>query len=270
MEYKKLLDKLIERYNLDYPVYYQEDWEQIIPLKEFELKHDDNIDITYHNNDIIEENEDDVWNGVVRRPREFNVQERYIKSINSDYYSYISINNELLDNVNDYRRDFLVNTGNIKFSHSLGVLNCIILEKEDNLQVVYHKRSDNVGINSNRGVDDNHSSLLECTEDEFAEELFNDNTELIDNLDFSVYYTGACLPITMCNFHITSLIHINGEDVNRFLDNIEKSPESEEIYIEDLDVVKSNIGDEINIYNSTLGGYYCLNRTIDVADSICD
>jgi hypothetical protein len=91
---------------------------------------------------------------------------------------------------------------------------------------------------------------------------------LVDELNFSTYYTDICVSIDSCAFQVISSIYLDGKDATKFLENFEKSKESEEIFIEPLEDVKSKIGNEINIYNSSLGGYYCIKRNLECYEKI--
>jgi hypothetical protein len=272
---KTFLEELMEKYSLDKPVYTKDKWERITDLKDFSLDFDNNIKYTYYNYDLMDTDREDVWNGEIKSLKEFEIEEKYIKAISSDYYTTLSIIKELEENTDHYRREGVIENGFIELSNSLSVMSTVFLDLEEGSKIVYHKRSENTeeyplhfSSVPNGKVDSNHSSLMDCVVEEFREELLGDKNELIEELDFDVYYTGTCIPIKQLSFQITSIIHLKQKDARKALESFQKNEESFDIFIDGVSEFKSKLGEDITIHNSSPGGYYCLSRAIDFIEKL--
>lgn len=269
------IDELLEKYKNEKAVYTRDEWEKVIKLDEFELEFDGNVEDIYHNYNLIDPDDDDVWNDKIKSISDFSIEDKTVKSIKSDYYTKLSTKKELENNKDHYLREGIFNNDMTELSKDLSVLSTVILDLEDETKLVYHKRSDNVGVNPNNfssipngKVDMNHSSLVECCKEEFKEELLGDNDKLMNQLDFSIYYTGTCITLDLCSFQLVSLIYLEGKDAIKALENFEKSQESKRIFVDSVDEITSKLGDEINIYNSSIGGYYCIERSLDCYEKV--
>lgn len=269
---KEMLDKLIEKYDFINGYWKtKEKWNFVDSMVSITNIYYENMKYQYHDKSII----DDIrnWNGTTKNLIGFNPDKKELSLLKSDYYTTITLKKELKNNLNHPVRSMVLGKEEYKFGLGLGVLNVTILDMHDEVKFIYHKRSKDVGFNKgllstipSGGVSENHTQLTDCTSEEIFEELLDENSEVMNDLTYTNFYTGLCINVLGCNPNITGVIYFDEENSKKFLDNMVSSKETENIFIESFE--EEFINDKFNVNNTSHGALYSLKRAQDSLQQI--
>lgn len=268
---KKDRDYLMDAYNLENSLMFKfEEKEDLLDIENFSTyKVPGNIKSLSRDYEMIENIDKNVWNGEIKSLHDFSFEKKEIRFIKSDYYTFLSINQNMENKLDNKRRD-LIKEGDLSLSNIIGVTSCLILDGDDGKKCLYGRRKDTscndgyLSVFPSGSLDYNHDCLKNCVEDEFKEELLEYNNDLLENLDYDIYYTGFSVNSINCSPSFSTIIHLKDDNVRYFLNNIKCNKEVDKYYISDFDTALNRF----NVYNSSPSGYYTLKRANQVKDKI--
>lgn len=234
----KLVNKVIEEYDLDNIYYTNNEWLDFLELNKIKTDYDENRVYKKHNyNKIDTEN---YWNGEAKNLLGFDPNKNKFYFGKSDYYTILTIKDNLLENVKNYRRDAIINRNNISKCVGFGVFMTTIIDIDGELKYLYYKRSESVGKYPNRysmlpegGFQPRHSSLSDAVDEEFHEELLAENKSLAEEIEKDYYYTGFSIDPIFSDPGVAGIIYV--KDGNKLVDNLEINNEVKELHIEKIE-----------------------------------